>query len=398
MEKKILIVCFDTPYPSNYGGAIDIERKFNYFKARNIKIDLICTCFDHERKVYFEKFIQENKDIFNAFHIELINVSIFKAFLGFNFLPFSVIVRKFKFDKISFLKSSTYDMVVVEHMKTTYQVKELGQTLTKKGVKPDFWLRLHNDEAAYYRNMFKASKSWKAIFFWSESLKYNRYQRKVLKDNLFKGFLYISTNDLEKFTPYTSANSINKLLPIFQEVSNIQRTEQKEIDLFYVGNLELEDNIQALKRMIFFIEKHQLQNYKIVIAGKCSSSLKQQKIRDIFKQNNSISFQFNVPKDELDRLFKNAKFFLNFSANESGVKTKLIEAIDYQIPVISNQEGVVGSGYEELVILEDKLEITFLHQLLESHAAYNEYLKDYTFHLNQKVKSIVRYYDEWWKA
>lgn len=397
MQNKILIVCFDTPYPSNYGGVIDIERKFEYFNSRNLKVDLICTCFDEDRKQYFEKFIKQNKTIIEYYHIELIKVSPLKALKLFKLKPFSVEVRSIDFSSINFLKTENYKVVLVEHMKTTKSIKQLISIFDQRNLQPEFWLRLHNDEAAYYKNMFKASNDLKTLFFLSESWKYTIYESQILNSNFFKGFLYISEKDKLNFHHKSKIDTIHRLLPIYQTATNPIQNSNKPLDFFYIGNLDLDDNLKALKKMNSFLVKHNLTSFKIVIAGKCSSEKREDLVKNSFSFSENISFKFNVSNEELQNLYQDAKFFLNFSENESGVKTKLIEALENKIPIISDFEGAEGSGYENEILKAEELEIDYLHELLNSNNSYSNYLDKFTSRIQTKENSIVNYYDDWLK-
>lgn len=397
MQNKILIVCFDTPYPTNYGGVIDIERKFKYFQTIGVKVDLICTCFDMDRKIYFENFVKSNDTIIDNYHIELINISISKFPKLFNLKPFSVEVRAIDFSQIDFLQSENYQLVLVEHMKTTKCVNELIEIFNQRNLTPEFWLRLHNDETAYYKNMYLASKGIKKLFFLSESLKYKFYEPKILNSNLFKGFLYISEKDQLFFQEKSRLEAIHQLLPIYQSESVSENKFTKNIDFFYVGNLDLDDNLSALQKINSFLVKHNLYNYKIVIAGKCSTTKRESLVKNNFTLFENIVFEFNISKEKLSNLYQESKFFLNFSNNESGVKTKLIEALENNIPVISDFEGADGSGYENDILKSDEIETNYLIELLNSTQSYSDYLDKFISRIKIKEVEVVKYYANWFK-
>ncbi|MBS7333223.1 MAG: hypothetical protein KIG88_06480 [Weeksellaceae bacterium] len=397
MQNKILIICFDTPYPTNYGGVIDIVRKFEYFKSKNIKIDLVCTCFDEERKQFLEDFIKQNETIIDNYHIELIKVSPLKALKLFKVKPFSVEVRSIDFSKIDFIQTANYKVVLVEHMKTTKSIKQLISIFDKRNSHPEFWLRLHNDEMAYYKNMYKASKGLKTIFFLTESWKYKFYESRILNSNLFKGFLYISEKDKLNFQSITHVDTNHRFLPIYQTASDSVQISEKPIDFFYIGNLDLDDNLKALKKINSFLEEHNLWIFKIIIAGKCSSIKRENSVKNSFYNSDKITFRFNISPIELQKLYQNAKFFLNFSENESGVKTKLIEALENKIPVISDFEGADGSGYENEILKADEIETKYLFDLLNSNNSYSIYLNKFTDRIKNKEKLVVNYYDDWLK-
>lgn len=335
MSKKILLICFDTPYPDNYGGVVDIERKFKFFHNNGFKIDLICSSFDLERTRNFEDIIAHNHDIIDHYHIENIDVSFRKILLLFSLKPFSVRVREINFHKINFIQNHEYDLVLVEHLKSTHKIKSLRSILQNSS---KFWLRMHNDEAEYYGNLMKVEPNiLKKIFFLTECFKYKYYQRKILNNNVFDGFLYISSRDKDRLQN-TSVLTDQKhiLLPIYQEkITKKTRNLSRKIDFLYVGNLDLNDNFDALKQMILFLKHHGLENTKINIVGKCTGIKREQEIKTLFSDFLNIKFDFNVDNKTLDHAYADSKFFLNFSSNKSGVKTKLIDAINRMVPVIS---------------------------------------------------------------
>ena len=330
MAKKILLICFDTPYPDNYGGVVDIERKFKFFKKKGYKIDVICSSFDTKRSQYFEEFVDHNNDFIDNVYIENVKVNAAKSPLFWSVKPFSVLLRKFDFDRIDFLKTNQYEMVLFEHLKTSHSIQKLKNVLQGS---PKIYLRLHNDEAEYYGNLVKVEPHFfKKIFFWTESLKYKIYQSKVLKQKLYDGFLYISETDQKRLAPNETQHFH---LPIYQEEIQAQHYQSvKEFDFLYVGNLDLNDNFDALKEIVSFLKSNNLDHSKVAIVGRCSSFERQEKVQNLFKDLANVKFSFNVRQSVLNDFYIKSKFFLNFSSNSGGVKTKLIDALNHLIPII----------------------------------------------------------------
>lgn len=397
MQKKILVICFDTPFPTNYGGVYDIAAKFEFYKKNNIKIDLICTCFDEKRMKYFQNFMTENETVIDNFHVELIKPNILNAFILFSNTPFSVAIRNINFEKIEFLRSNEYPLVLVEHLKSVNEIEKLQEILKNN---PDFYLRVHNDEENYYRNLYSISKSLKRYFFYSESIKYRKFQKKIFSVNLFKGFLFISKTERENLSGLIPNGKTNILLPIYAQLKRVESTyyNPKSIDFLYVGNLDLDDNLNALNKIISFLIQNHLTHFKLKIVGKCSGENRKTKVKEIFSSMENVEFQFNVSPAELNFNYENSKFFLNFSSNPSGVKTKLMDAMNYGIPVISNREGVVGSNFEDLVLSDENLDVNWLKNLLNNDSVWSEYQSNYKKSIQKKMNWIEEIYQEFFNS
>lgn len=391
MQKKILIICFDTPYPTNYGGVYDIAAKFDFYKKNNVKIDLICTCFSLERMQILKNHVSENETVIDNFHVEFIRPNPLDFFSK---VPFSVKTRKIPFQKIDFLKKEQYSFVLVEHLKSTNGLEELTAIV---GNKTDIYLRIHNDEEEYYRNLYKVSDNLKRYFFLSESMKYKNYQDKMLKSSLFKGFLFISISEMKKLRPQINSDKFCHLLPVYANFEQKRIKNAKTIDFLYVGNLDLDDNFNSLKKIYGFLIQNKLGSFNITIAGKCSDEIRKRKIKEIFSSELKVDLHFNVEKQILEDLYANARYFLNFSSNGSGVKTKLIEAISHGIPVISNREGIGGSGLEHVGLTDNDIDFKWLISTLENSDIWDEYHDSYIGRIQEKIKWIQKCYHQFFE-
>lgn len=397
MQKKILVICFDTPFPTNYGGVYDIAAKFDFYKKNDIKIDLICTCFDEKRLKYFHEFMVDNETVIDNFYVELIRPNVLNIINLFTKIPFSVTIRKINYYKIEFLKSNEYDLVLVEHLKSVNGIEKLQKILKYN---PDFYLRVHNDEEAYYRNLYLTSKSLKRYFFYSESIKYRNFQKMVLSGNLFKGFLFISKTERDNLSELISAKKTDILLPIYAQLKDTEPINytSKNIDFLYVGNLDLDDNLNALSKINSFLNQNNLTEFKLKIIGKCSDENRKKRIKETFREIENVEFQFNVSPEELKENYQKSKFFLNFSSNPSGVKTKLMEAVNFGIPVISNREGVVGSNFEDMVLSDENLDLNGLENLLTDDALWSEYRSNYIEAIKEKMEWIEQSYKDFFNS
>ncbi|WP_068597661.1 glycosyltransferase [Vaginella massiliensis] len=393
MTKKILIVGFDTPYPDNYGGVVDVVRKFQFFKKKGYTLDVVCTSFDANRTSFFEEFLKSNNSLIEHYYIQPIQPKNQLVKL-FSRIPFSVKIRSIDFNRIDFLKNTRYDLVLVEHLKSTQNIGSLKKFLAPQ--KSPFWLRLHNDEAVYYRNLMKVEPNFlKKTFFWLESQKYKSYQSLLLTKNDFDGFLYISEADKARLSPSDLPHHL--VLPIYQETLATRTTDKQfEYDFLYVGNLDSNDNWDALKRMLNFLKNKSLESAKIAIVGRCTDKNREENLQTLFQDFENLSLFLNATNEELKEFYAKSKFFLNFSSNSGGIKTKLIDAVNHLIPVISDENGVVNSGFELVVLHANKLDAQCLNQLLQNQTLYLQYHQKYSAMVLEKVAETKKMYEFWY--
>lgn len=395
MHKKILVICFDTPYPTNYGGVYDIAAKFDFYKENNIKIDIICTCFDKQRVEKFKRFVSENETVIENYYIELIKPNFLHSLIFFSSTPFSAAIRKINYHKINFIKSNHYYLVLVEHLKSTYKIEMLMRILENPS-ETDLFLRIHNDEEDYYKNLYLVSKGLKRYFYGFESIKYKKYQEKILSGSLYDGFLFISSTERKKLARIIDKKE-NILLPVYTQLS-ASIDLPKTIDFLYIGNLDLDDNFNSLKKIDKFLQKNNLNEFKLKIVGKCSTEKRRKKVIESFHTIPKTEFQFNATPQEIKESYENSKFFLNFSSNRSGVKTKLMEAVSFGVPVISNEEGTEGSDFEHLVLNDKRVDINWLKKVLQDDILLSDYCIKYNESMKEKINQIENMYDNFFNS
>lgn len=319
MDKSIQIVCFDNPYPPNYGGAIDVFYKIKALFTNGIDVYLHFYYDDHsERKDdrYIKKFC---KEVFlykrqNAFttHISL--------------KPFIVKSRESKDLTQNLIKIGF--PVLYEGLNTTSSLVKVGLNDIKT------FVRLHNIEHNYYGNLGGLEDSWsKKMYYRLEAFRLKYYQS-VLKnaDLLFA----ISKNDQNYFS---SLFSNVKYLPVFQSKQELLEVESQEYCLFH-GDLRLSDNIRSAEFLINFFSNH--SNKNLVIA----SSFENKKLKKCIQDIENISFQRIESLEDLENAFKRTALHILMSYQSSGIKLKLLNALHTNSYVLANDKIVEGTGLE----------------------------------------------------
>lgn len=151
---------------------------------------------------------------------------------------------------------------------------------------------------------------------------------------------------LEKLSIITSGISWQSL-PTEKEKSDARRkllhtfqlTENTQLFLFN-GNLAYGPNLHAVRNIVdhinpLFIKKG--VNYKIIICGKGLPG-EMNELKE-FHDKNIIYAGF---VDDISVYFKGADVFLNPVTDGGGIKTKLVEALGYNLTAVSTINGAIG--------------------------------------------------------
>ena len=123
--------------------------------------------------------------------------------------------------------------------------------------------------------------------------------------------------------------------------------------LLFNGTLGYKPNLNAVNSILEIINPLLLAepdlNYKIIICGNKLPA--EYKGLIDYKDKNIIYAGF---VDDINMYFKGADIFINPVIDGGGIKTKLVEALGYNLSVISTQSGSIGIPYE---IIGDKMKV-----------------------------------------
>ena len=111
--------------------------------------------------------------------------------------------------------------------------------------------------------------------------------------------------------------------------------EKDPIGLSYLGNFNVAANADTLEMIITEILPHIKSDYHFYIIGKCPEYL-------INKYNSDEKLIFCGRVDDLREYVKKATVFLAPIAYGTGVKTKIVEAMAMEMPVVTNTVGAEG--------------------------------------------------------
>ncbi len=162
------------------------------------------------------------------------------------------------------------------------------------------------------------------------------------------GFEHSSTPGAEE------KNTFRKL------ICNKHGIPETEKVLLFNGTLSYKPNLDALDNILEKINPVLLANnnfsYKIIICGN-KLPVEYKGLID-YKEKNIIYAGF---VDDINMYFKGADIFINPVVDGGGIKTKLVEALGYDLSVISSQSGAIGipaelAGEKMKIIPDNNLE------------------------------------------
>ena len=199
-------------------------------------------------------------------------------------------------------------------------------------------VRAHNIEHEYYSLLAHNAKGWKRRFFFKESHKLANYEP-VLKhaNHIFA----IKEPDAKHFEKY--GRTVSVLPPCFELNSSSEINGTKPLVLFH-GNLAIIENSHA---MVWICENIlPIEGVEFVFAGKSPSpQLK------TLAESKGAKLIDTPDSEEMNRLIKEARVHLLPTKMRTGVKLKLLNALQGSGYIIASNEMVEGTGLEEFVTI-----------------------------------------------
>jgi hypothetical protein len=331
-DKQLHIVCWDIPYPADYGGAIDVFHKLRHLANLGCKITLHCFAYGQRQSVPSELEALCTK------------VYLYKRESYFKFLfakdPFIVISRKHPdlldnlcADDAPILFEGMHSCAWLHHPKLLNRKK---------------YVRVHNIESDYYWHLSKQeSNFFKKLYYKKEFERLVNFEESLSAVN---GFVYLSDRDKEYFqNKYPDAKHL-RCGPFHQndEVAKMLSNEiSQEPYCLYHGNLQVSENdksAQWLVQNVFSKISH-----KAIIAGKNPSEV----LRKLCA-NNKVQLIENPDDASLQKLIAEAQINCLYTTQGTGLKLKLLNALFNGGHIICNDLMLTGSGLNDAVSIANE--------------------------------------------
>lgn len=318
------IVCFDVPYPADYGGAIEEFYKLKSLAELGVKIHLHCFIYRENKPQYeLEKYCEQ----VNYYKR---NTSLFNVFSR---LPY-IVKSRMNQDLLENLLKNDYPILFDGTHSTGFA--NHPSLKNKKKI-----IRFHNIEWIYYNTLFRSAiKPVEQLFFYTEYKKLRKYDTLLQNANHFS---CLSETDIEYYSAKYDA-SRTSLEFVFHEHESVKCLTGRGTYILYHGNLSVLDNYMLLVDLLNGDLKECA--YPIVIAGKNPAPI----LKELVEKRNNIQLVENPSDEELLSLIQNAQICLALAQNPSGIKLKLINSLFLGRFVFSNEQAFAGSGLEKVII------------------------------------------------
>lgn len=318
-KRIVHLVSFNIPYPPDYGGIMDVFYKISALKRQGVGVILHCFSYGRGRSRTLEREclrVHYYRRELNLFHL-------------FRKDPFIVFSRR----NDMLLKDLLTDShpIIFEGLHTTHYLghKALEGRITM--------VRTHNIEHVYYRNLAVNEKNpFRKIYYNTEARKLERYEPKLAGATWL---LSISPGDTEYFSSkYGNALFVGPFHPADGSCSDNGRGDY----ILIHGDFSTAENDAAA---LFILKEVAPQwKFRTVIAGKRPSA----ELADAASALRHVKLVPNPSMSQMNELISNAQVCLLNATQPTGMKLKLINALNSGRHVIASPAIVSGTGLGEL--------------------------------------------------
>ncbi len=325
MDKHLHIIALDVPWPSDYGGVVDIFFKITALHKQGIKIHLHCFSGGRAPQDELDKYCEKvyyypRKKFLSGLSLRL---------------PYIVSSRTDK-ELLKNLQLDDYP-IFMEGTHCTYFL--YCNALKHRKV----FVRLHNIESVYYRKLAAIEKNYvKKIYFFAESFLLKKYEKKLARKATFWP---MSIHDTEVYKKEFGAKHID-FLPVFlpwHEV--ILHKNKKGCFCLYHGNLSVNENEKAAEWLLTKVFNS--IDIPLVIAGKNPS----EHLEALVHAHPNTCLVSNPSEKEIQDLIKKAQVNILPSFNNTGVKLKLLNALYNGRFCLVNPAAIEGAAIDNLCYL-----------------------------------------------
>jgi len=328
-KKHLHIICFDVPFPVDYGGVFDPFNTIRMLSAAGINIQLHCFAYGRAEQPELNKYCT------SVYYYPR------KSFWSTMSSGLPYIVASRSNDLLAERIQADKSPVLMQGVHSTFYLNS-GLLPRERA-----FVRLLNVEHQYYANLSQAENSiWKKIYFKRESNLLKKYENTIAKK---ANFSTVADSDLQFFQEKMGFSNI-QFLPVLLPDTAIFFDDERGGYCLYHGNLSVAENEYAATWLI----QHIFSGLQIplVIAGKNPGV----QLQALAKQQPNVCMVANPDDSAMQELIRKAQVNILPSFNNTGVKLKLLNVLKQGKHCIVNTAGVNGSGLESCCRITDTTE------------------------------------------
>lgn len=327
------VIAFDVPYPPNYGGIVDVMYKLIALHEAGVKVIYHCFHYKGHNKpnVYLEQYCEK-------IYYYLRKPQPVK--LVFSPLPYTVASRNNK----ALLENLTQDdhPIFFDGLQTCFFIDHPLLVNRKK------YVRANNIEHTYYAELAKVERSfWKRLYLNREARKLKRFEKKL---QLADGIFAVAKMDLPHFSEYAPTHHVPPFFKTDHARYDVNKSGVTGQYILFQGNLAIRENELAAKFILNQVAP--LIKHKIVIAGKSPSAWLK---NEVAVTDNAKIFD-TPPIVQMDALIQHAHINLLITFQQTGIKLKLLHALESGKHVIINSLMDDDGIFAEMCHVRDSAE------------------------------------------
>lgn len=332
-QRKLHLIAFDVPYPANYGGIVDVFYKLKSLHSAGLEIVYHCFYYaghnppNDELKKYCSQIYYYKR-----------NRNLIKLIFGAN--PYVVTSRNHH----DLLKRLLEDdaPIFFDGLQTCFYLSHPDLASRKK------YVRANNIEHIYYRELAKVERNFlKRLYLDKEADRLELFESQLkFADAIFA----VANMDLEHFGQYAKTVYVPPFFNTDHARRDVNKSGIQGRFILFQGNLRIRENELAAK---FIINKvAPLTRHKIVIAGKSPSSW----LKNEASLEENVKLIDTPPAVQMDSLIQYAHINLLITFQQTGIKLKLLHALDTGQHVIINSLMDDHGVFSELCHVKDSPE------------------------------------------
>lgn len=321
-DNHIHIVSFDIPCPVNYGGVIDVFFKLKALVERGLKVHFHCFEYGREHSERLEA-LCETTQYYKR------DMSFWKAFSK---IPY-IVTSRISEDLIQDLLKDDYPIILEG-------LHSCGVLLDPRMKGRRIFVRSHNVEHDYYQYLAETEKNLrKKHFLKIESRKLRKFESILAEAT---GVLAISNKDYEYFKQ--KFDNVY-LIPAYAGFDKVDVLEGQGDFVLYHGKLDISENYNAAEFLIKEVFKG--SDIKLKIAGMNPPRY----LVKLIENERNIELIENPEDDVLQELIRNAQINILVTAQSTGLKLKLLNALFNGRYCVVNDKMVEGLDINDLCIV-----------------------------------------------
>ncbi|MCR5231207.1 MAG: glycosyltransferase family 4 protein [Acholeplasmatales bacterium] len=398
--KKMLFITPQFPFPLDNGGK----------KGALNGIETVSKCYDVTVVSFCEDFSRVDeglsklnqmfpnvkfiKPINHPIHIRnkkfLLLKTLFKGFIIKKpYLTVKFINKQMKKVLCSLFSDSYFDVVFIDYINVGYYFDYIKKSFSGKYGR--IFFKDHNIEYQLVEQEMNKNKGIKkSILKYEYKQTYKYEKRLVLLANICYTVSDQNTNILKKYNENTYTMN-----PVYKENNMHNLTDNNNI--LYIGNLSWNQNLIGLNwfvEKVFPSIKAEISDAKLVVAGSGGKA-------DLFCNVCDVDYLGFV--DDLQPLYKNSKVFIVPLFDGSGIRIKILDALNNHIAIVSTPKGCEGlklCNEKEIMIASDEKGFAdYIIELLRNYEKNNnirnaglEYLMKnyYLLSVQEKFENTIR--------